>query len=237
MAPEGDLKKRAPRKLTKWRKEGHRVTIDMPERFRDGDDVDEDCTAPHGVNAFMNQSVFGMIAAAGSQVDFNARFDTLSSDEEDDCVQPPSQTSDLQANKASKGKTKTTVDEDHRPTPSTKEPIRTIPRSTKSRTRSRSPSISASPAVESPSGPSATEIPGPRLPSSDASVMKRMLEARAELSLRPSFDIPREEEENPADADGGASTSLARRLREIFHFESSELVLSGKFHSHLEVRC
>ena len=58
--------------------------MEIPERFKDGDDADEDITLLPGATAYMNQSVFGMIAAAGSQVDFNARFDAQSSDEEDD---------------------------------------------------------------------------------------------------------------------------------------------------------
>jgi hypothetical protein len=57
--------------------------------------------------------------------------------------------------------------------------------------------------------------------------MKRMLEARAELSTRGSFDLPRLSEEGAGDSEGGDSSSLARRLMEIFHFESPELVLSG----------
>jgi sterol 3beta-glucosyltransferase len=102
MAPDEDLKKRVARKLTKRRKEGHQATMEIPERFRDGDDADEDCTAMHGTNGYMNQSVFGMIAAAGSQVDFNSRFDAQSSDEEDDSGEPQTQSSDLQVNKTRK---------------------------------------------------------------------------------------------------------------------------------------
>jgi hypothetical protein len=83
MPSETDLKKRVGRKLTKKRREGHEATMNIPERFRDGDDADDDITAMPGNNPYMNQSVFGMIAAAGSQVDFNARFDAQSSDEED----------------------------------------------------------------------------------------------------------------------------------------------------------
>ena len=104
MAPDEDLKKRVARKLTKRRREGHQATMEIPERFRDGDDADEDCTAMHGTNGYMNQSVFGMIAAAGSQADFNSRFDAQSSDEEDDSGEPSTQSSDLQVNKTRKGR-------------------------------------------------------------------------------------------------------------------------------------
>src|SRR3982074_642167 len=87
MPLQDDAKKRVARKLTKRRKEGHRVTMEIPKRFEDGDDADEDCTAPKGQNMMLNQSVFGMIAAAGSQVDFNARFE--GSEDEDDDTTPP----------------------------------------------------------------------------------------------------------------------------------------------------
>src|SRR5438045_3903996 len=83
MPADADIKKRVVRKLTKKRREGHRVTMEIPDQFRDGDDADEDVTAPKGQSINMNQSVFGMIAAAGSQVDFNARFEAPSSDDDD----------------------------------------------------------------------------------------------------------------------------------------------------------
>jgi hypothetical protein len=65
---------------------------------------------------------------------------------------------------------------------------------------------------------------------SDASVMKRMLEAKAELSTRPSFDMPRLAEESTKADDAGdeASSTLERRLMEIFHFDKPERVVSGK---------
>lgn len=50
-----------------------------------GNDEHEDVTAAKGMPAQqMNQSVFSMIAAAGSKVDFNARFEDGSSDSEEE---------------------------------------------------------------------------------------------------------------------------------------------------------
>lgn len=86
-APEDkqDKQRRVARKLTKKRKDERPYTMDIPKRLEEGDDVEEDCTAPRGVNAAMiNQSVFGMIAAAGSQVDFGTRFEGSEDDDEDD---------------------------------------------------------------------------------------------------------------------------------------------------------
>jgi sterol 3beta-glucosyltransferase len=55
----------------------------MPERFKDGDDAQEDVTAPprdaNGRDVhYMNQSILSMITAAGSKSDFHARFDDSS---------------------------------------------------------------------------------------------------------------------------------------------------------------
>lgn len=229
MAPDDDLKKRVAHRLTKMRRQRRQPTIDMPERFRDGDDADDDCTAPHGANTYMNQSVFGMIAAAGSQVDFNARFDPASSDDDDGSVQPPSRSSDLQAKAKAKASPQeqapATTNGDQRPELQDTRATQAIQGSLSLRPDSRVPSRTASPAVEPPSEHPISH--GRQQASSDASVMKRMLEARAELSTRGSFDLPRLSEEGAGDSEAGDSSSLARRLMEIFHFESPELVLSG----------
>ncbi|PGG97876.1 hypothetical protein AJ79_09048 [Helicocarpus griseus UAMH5409] len=65
----------------------------IPERFRMGDDEQEDMTAPPtgaagraGRFPYMHQSVFSMIAAASSKHDFHARFDDDSSDAEGEDV-------------------------------------------------------------------------------------------------------------------------------------------------------
>lgn len=86
-APEDkqDKQRRVARKLTKKRKDERPYTMEIPKRLEEGDDVEEDCTAPRGVNgAMINQSVFGMIAAAGSQVDFGTRFEGSEDDDEGD---------------------------------------------------------------------------------------------------------------------------------------------------------
>ena len=60
--------------------------------------------------------------------------------------------------------------------------------------------------------------------------MSRMLEAKAELSMRPSFDMPRNSRDNLRTM-GGISeqpSSLANRLMEIFNFETAEDVIEGE---------
>ena len=233
MASEGDLKKRVARKLTKRRKEGHQVTMDIPERFRDGDDADEDCTAPPDSKAYMNQSVFGMIAAAGSQVDFNARFDGQSSDEEDTSEEPSSQSSEkdvqLKVDKTRQSKPARTS-EKHKRKFSEHKLLRSIT-GVGSKSKSKSSSQSTSPAPEPSSEAHTPEIQVERTISHrDAPVMSRMLAARAELSMRPSFDMNRASEDNTPTDDIGETTSsiLAKRLKEIFEFEKAEDVIEGR---------
>jgi sterol 3beta-glucosyltransferase len=229
MAPEEDLKKRVARKLTKRRKEGHQVTMEIPERFRDGDDADEDCTALHGANVYMNQSVFGMIAAAGSQVDFNSRFDAQSSDEDDDSGEPSTQPSGLQVNKTRRRRESPKPEKAHRRKFSDHKLLRSLsglgPRS-KSKSSSKG---SSSLTPESAASSVLPERSIDRISSRDAPVMSRMLEARAELSLRPSFDLPRTGGAPTLTEDNGeqASSSLAQQLMEIFQFEKPEDVIEG----------
>lgn len=230
MAPEEDLKKRVARKLTKRRKEGHQVTMDIPERFRDGDDADEDYTAPPDSKAYMNQSVFGMITAAGSQVDFNARFDAQSSDEEDESGEPSSQSSEkeVQIHKTRQDRPAGKSDK-HKRKFSEHKLLRSIP-GLGSKSKTKSPPKSGPPSRESTSESLTPQIQVERTPSHrDAPVMSRMLEAKAELSMRPSFDMKRPSVDRTGTDDMGESTSssLAKRLKEIFEFEKAEDVIEG----------
>jgi sterol 3beta-glucosyltransferase len=228
MAPEGDLKKRVGRRLTKKRKEGHQVTMDIPERFRDGDDADEDCTAMHGANAYMNQSVFGMIAAAGSQVDFNARFDGQSSDDDEDSGEPSSQSTELRVEKTRKEKP-ASKPEKHRRKFSENKLLRSLPRLSSKSKPKYSPRKDGSPSPDSNNEPAAPEIQVSPTASRNTPVMSRMLEAKAELSMRPSFDMPRSSRDNlGVDGNGEQTSSLAKRLMEIFNFEKAEDVIEGR---------
>lgn len=87
MASEERPRGRASRKLTKKRREPRRVSLDIPERFRDGDDAQDDVTAPKRKDAMsMNQSLFSMIARAGqqSQTDLGAMQEVDSGDSDDE---------------------------------------------------------------------------------------------------------------------------------------------------------
>ena len=231
MAPEEDVKKRMARKFARRRKEVHQVTMDIPERFQDGDDADEDCTAPQGSSPFLNQSVFGMIAAAGSQVDFNARFDGQSSEEEeDDDSLPTPQNSNLPLGKTREEQA-TENKEKNRRKLSENKLLRSIPRLGLKMKSNRSSLDHTSPIPQSPaySIPPDIQVSTSTPLLGDAPVMERMLEAKAELSMRPSFEMPRSSEDStkPEDKDKTQTSSLAKRLAAIFHFESPEDVISG----------
>lgn len=232
MAPEEDLKKRIGRRLARRRREGRRATLEFPERLQNGDDADEDCTAPDGQNMFMNQSVFGMIAAAGSQVDFNARFDGQSSDDEDESEERKSE-----KDTPEKGPQRTPLPSSQgRRKLSESRLLRTIPTISRKWSREQRPtSTGATSPPPKPSLSTQQELPhetsqdalppSPRL----APVMSQMLEARAELSQRPSFDSTRRSTEiaDKEDPSSNTSASLAHKLMEIFNFEKPEEVIEG----------
>ncbi|CAG8961343.1 hypothetical protein HYFRA_00013804 [Hymenoscyphus fraxineus] len=242
MSPQdGEVKSKVARKLTKRRREGHHVTMEIPERFRDGDDADMDFTRPpvEGGNAFMNQSLLGMIAnASRSQVDFNSRFNPPSSDDEDDeSAIPPSRNAGLQINKsrrqekAPEDPEKTNKPERHHLRKFSENKLlrslsglgtRSKSKSSRTSTRTTSPG-STGPASPTEQTPHTIQLP--RTASREAPVMSRMLEAKAELAMRPSSDLFRPDNIEEDDNEDKNASNLARRLMEIFDFEKPEDVI------------
>ena len=91
MASQDRGSERSIRRLTKKRKETSKqargMSLDMPDRFKDGDDAQEDVTAPKRNDTMsMNQSIFSMIARAGqqSQVDLGTMHEVDSGDSDDE---------------------------------------------------------------------------------------------------------------------------------------------------------
>jgi sterol 3beta-glucosyltransferase len=62
-----------------------------------------------------------------------------------------------------------------------------------------------------------------------APVMSRMLEAKAEMASRPSFDLERYSGDFLRTVEHSNSTPLARKLMEIFEFDEPEQVIEGMF--------
>ncbi|KAK5014387.1 Sterol 3-beta-glucosyltransferase, partial [Cryomyces antarcticus] len=86
MPPEDVPKRGLSHKLMKKRKEPRRMSVEIPDRLKDGDDAEDDVTAPKkkgGIN--MNKSIFGMIIEAGkSKTEVHRRFDDGPSESEGD---------------------------------------------------------------------------------------------------------------------------------------------------------
>lgn len=232
-----DLHRRVGRKLQKRRRQEQSSTI-FPEPLRDSDDdADEEDVPSQGppmlVN--MNQSIFGLIAAAGSRVDFNDRFDGMSSDEEDGQEhkvegQPGdmSQTSVLKPSGKDKSHRRKKLSE-HKL-------LRSLPALPKLRSKSRKHSSKLSAPPEEADESSGAEASGASEPptltltrhdSRQAPVMSRMLEARREMSSRPSFDMDRLSSDVSRKSDSSDLTPLAKKLMEIFEFTEPEEVIEG----------
>ena len=236
MAPERESSRRVGRKLTKrWKPERH-PSVQYPERLKEGDDVQEDVTAAKGQAAqYVNQSVFSMIAAAGSKVDFHARFDDDSSGSEEE-----------PGGEGLAGENATTVlpeglgRDQHkaviervprgRPEKSSTHihgPLRSLPK-LKLRTK-REKNYMAESAVPRKSGQDlSAESPKGNTPR-DAPVMSRMLEAQAQLDSCTNLSGAKKDVAgglSEADADTG-HTTLVARLKEIFRFDTPEEVIAG----------
>ncbi|ROT37801.1 hypothetical protein SODALDRAFT_324300 [Sodiomyces alkalinus F11] len=246
--------------------------MDLPDRLKGGDnsDEEEDLVPAQGPNMFthMNQSIFGLIAAAGSRVNFHDRFEGQSSDEEDDADDDPSRLTATPRHHSDRSDPLGRRDSRHRSRPDDTQPsasksaildaLKPHRRSSISRSKQKlARTLAALPRLsekigglsrrssqrESPSddmnesfhsdaqisSSSATSNRGdlaPRL----APVMSRMLEARADATLRPSFDRDRRptDDELTSAFDMGAEpgpSPLAVRLAQIFEFSEPEEVI------------
>ncbi|KAI1424270.1 glycosyltransferase family 1 protein [Xylaria sp. FL1777] len=265
--PEEDaaVRRRVSRKIIRKNREGRRPTMNFPDRFKDfADDADEDVLPPsHGPGMFMNmnQSIFGLIAAAGSNVDFNDRFEGQSSDDYDNDDDDNSDDNTKAKEKGrgrGKGKqreqvAKTTV---LKKSSSSKEKDITDEKERRERSGPLLQSLPQLPHVSThppsrrsnlkPSRPfdasgntsrrtSTSPISKFQPPTTEstaidhverlAPVMSRMLEARAEMASRPSFDLEGLSRDQQNDGNETGHGALARKLKEIFEFDHPEEVV------------
>jgi sterol 3beta-glucosyltransferase len=252
-------RRRLSRRVLKKNSRGHRPTLDFPDRFKDlQDDADEDVIPPsQGHNLFMNmnQSIFGLIAAAGSNVDFNDRFEGQSSDEDDN---HGNKDEDMEGNietgrkqneqlakttilkKSSSGKEKGRMDEKHRyriP----RQLLQSLPQLPRLGTHPPSNRSKLKPFHFGTSDPtdgkkSPTHTAGSQSDATEADetdreerlapVMSRILEARAEMSSRPSFELEGLSRD-PSEEEATGPSALAQKLKEIFEFDHPEEVIQG----------
>jgi sterol 3beta-glucosyltransferase len=242
----------ASRKLFK-RRHAHKSStssVDMPEHLRhDNDAAEEEITAREGPAMYMdmNQSIFGFITAAGSRVDATDRFHPPLSEEEDegedsdDGAEDVARTTTLGHHGIGHAKESGRARHKHRHSLSGHSLLRSLPalpRLAKSKLRrdrskldrSKSPGRLAESSGESHS--SNRRSPGPSgADKGPAPVMSRMLEARAEMAARPSFDLERLSDEGlqASEAEDDEVSPLARKLKEIFEFDEPEEVMEGMY--------
>lgn len=248
MAAEERGREKGGRKLTKKRKESRRVSLDIPERFKDGADAEEDVTAPKRSNTMsMNQSLFSMIARAGqqSQTDLGTmeEVDSGESDTEDKRRVPfhsldraarmsrLSSAHDFQSaldggddGKGSKSK--------HRRALSEHKLLRSLPKlkiSSRKEAKSEAhPVDRMSSSQFLPPRPSEDESAGT---SQDEQLLKHKSKVTPgqEIHIEKRTSGRRSRHGSTAGvAKGKTPVSLAKRLQQIFEFENLEEVISGK---------
>ncbi|KAF1816269.1 UDP-Glycosyltransferase/glycogen phosphorylase [Eremomyces bilateralis CBS 781.70] len=238
MAPDARLREDLGRKLAKTRGGRPSRSFEVPERLREGDDAHEDVTAPKGAvpGMYMNQSIFSMVAAAGSNVDFTARFDEESSDssseshESDDETSDKAQKDDLgTASKEAKIKEKSRKAKLFRSMPKLRMKSRKHKLKETDEERMSSSQILPPKKHDTNDGKddaeSDDETDQPN--HGGVPVMSRMLRARAELDVSEHRgDKGSKEDVVIGTHRGKHSVSLPDRLMEIFGFESPEEVIS-----------
>lgn len=239
MAPKnGEMEKRTRRKLVKKHMPHRHASMQFPERLRYGDDAQDDVTGANGKHAhYMNQSIFSMIAAAGSKTNFHARFDDESSDSEGDNDNSKStagvaaHTTDILPQTPASKETQQTVGKAQefgkQAEPGAHRHPRIFLPKLKLKTTKEKNYMSQSSSLPSARRDPPFDSPRQMTPR-DAPVMSQMLAAQAELNPltekaeeQQTPNIPGE----PVSAKGPGS--LATRLMEIFGFAAPEEVISG----------
>lgn len=239
MASEEHMRDKLGRKITKGKTIPRRASMDVPDRLKDGDDAQEDVTAPKGMKGpaaqYMNQSIFSMITAAGSKADLQSRFDEESSGSEGESGeegQAHALFSSMSQDKSHADKSPETKTSKHRQLIPENRLLRSLPKLHLRRPKGKDQAEEGE-----GNGMSSSQILPPRRSEdelfkptpSGAPVMSRMLEARAKVEASEhEHDASRPREET---LDGTsrvkAPVSLAQRLMEIFEFNIPEEVLSG----------
>ncbi|KAK6388933.1 hypothetical protein LTR65_007214 [Meristemomyces frigidus] len=232
------------------RREKRRVSMELPERFDEEDDAEEDVTGnPDSNGGYVQQSLYGLIGAAGqSKAQFGVNFQPDSGSESEgdtevDRIARPSKVLSNTGSQASSGRPSL---EDWRPSPKlessrvrkTKLSESTLMKQFMKPIRERSDSQAQEPMSQSqflPPREAKTEAPGrPTSASgvrSDAPVMDRMLQAKARAQMEASTGSSASGRSREGTHGGDSSNrkphvDLPMALAEIFHFEEPEDVIS-----------
>jgi sterol 3beta-glucosyltransferase len=250
MASQDRERDRMGRRLSKKRKDPGKdvraVSLDMPDRFKDGDDAHLDVTAPKRNNTMsMNQSIFSMIARAGqqSQTDLGTMQEIDSGDSEvEDTRKTPhhsldgaarlsrlSSANDFQ-NPPAEGQDGNAEASRHRRALSENKLLRSLP---KLKMTGRKEMRSEGQRVDQMS--SSQFLPPRPSPDTD-SVSPTEQSSKAKPKVTPGEEIHVEKIRSPGRSSTRGSTAglnkkkepvtLARRIKQIFEFEDIEEVIS-----------
>jgi sterol 3beta-glucosyltransferase len=236
-AESSKLRESLGRKLTKRRAVPRRVSMDVPERLRGGDDAQEDVTAAT-TSRYMNQSIFSMIAAAGSTTDFQSRFDEPESESEDEGTEedglsqtvPALTTTSVPTRPDSKQMLKP-ADSKHQRTSSKNRLIKSMHKLRLKPIRERKSVSSADDHMSASQilapRPEPETRPEPEPIREEAPMLSRILKAEAEMKeTAHEVDMAGQPEAVSAPSEHAKSVSLAQRLMEIFGFDEPEEVIS-----------
>jgi sterol 3beta-glucosyltransferase len=249
MASEGGSRERPGRKLTKRRRDSRRVSLDIPERFKDGTDADEDVTAPKQNKAMsMNQSIFSMIARAGQQSQTDLGTMVEDSGDSDDEVKPDTHLHSLDGaarlsrlssvhdfhsspeaaedTDGSKGK--------HRRALSEHKLLRALPKlKGPGRKEGKTEAHAASQMSSSQFLPPQPSDEAPTRATDDPALKHKTKATTGEkiyIEKRRGSDRKSKHGDSTVIQKGKESVTLAKRLQEIFEFGAVEDVISGKLH-------
>ncbi|KAI9830257.1 MAG: hypothetical protein M1819_005784 [Sarea resinae] len=227
MSGQENLKKVVAQKMTR-RRAGSLRDSDIPERFKDGNDAQDDVTAPKGKMApYMNQSLFSMIAAAGSRADFHSRFDDDDSSESDDEPEVDGAAAEKMAEDPKVQRSLSSRKGKHRRLLSDRKILKSIPllgRKSEKGIPEAGESSRPTTSEDNISPSEVDEATSARI----APVMSRKLEAEAQLHsghLGPELH-KHKDDVIVGTLKGSASTPLDVRLMEIFELEAPETVIS-----------
>ena len=251
MASQDRGRDRSSRRLSKKRKDVGRDTrglsLDIPERFKDGDDAQEDVTAPKRSDTIsMNQSIFSIIARAGgqSQVDLGTMQEVDSGDSDDDGKGKTlygrlhgaarlgrlRTANDFQAPQEDPRNEKTASGK-HRRALSENKLLRSLPKlriSNRKEVRSDGqPADQMSSSQFLPPRPS-IETPSDTPKSGDAAKGKARATTGDEIHVEKQRRSDRRGEQGSSDgvASSKGPVSLATRIQQIFEFDQAEEVIS-----------
>ena len=254
MASEERSRERPVRKLTKKRKDSRRVSLDIPERFRDAGDADEDVAVPkHNNTISMHQSIFSMIARVGqqSQTDLGITEEVDSGDSDDEArhnvkyssldgaarMSRLSSVHDFQSPSQDTGDDKVPR-EKHRKTVSEHRLLRSLPKlkisgrkDTKSETRPADAMSSSQflPPRSSKDDPS--DLPRNDVPAGNRTMSTKLPAEDSHNEKRRGSDRKSKQGSSASANKTKVAMPLANRLQQIFEFEDLEEVISGSSHS------